>query len=479
MPKKIRRTVKRRALSRRTFLGGAGVSVALPFLEAMTPQWAGVSGSRAKAAGDDAVRLMWIHVPNGMIRTNMTPNTAGRDYAMPRLLSSLEDIRDDFLVLSGLSNLPGGGRYTYPDGTVSNDGPGDHARDTGTFLTCARLKKTDGSDIRNGISIDQVAANYLREVTPSFPSLVTATRNGSYGGDSGYAPIYKSNISWRSETQPSDKETEPRNIFERLFAGFDATETLEQRERRLAREHSVLDAVLDDLHTLQPQLSSRDNEKLDEFLTGVRQLEVRIDESEGAAICDPGAVPGDPANFEERVDLLFDVITLAFQCDRTRVVTLDMEKGGAYDFLGIAQNHHQISHLEAGNPDVEKIERINEWQIRKYGELLRRLKNAEQGDGTNLLDHSLVMFGGGLDGTGHSGGATLGDLTPQQSGGVHRHTNLPVLLGGHGGGFVDSGRHVVYEDREPIADLYISMLHAIGHEVDSFALEGTGPLHSL
>jgi hypothetical protein len=186
-------------LSRRVFLGGAGATIALPFLESMIP-W---RQQAVRAATDTGVRLAFIYVPNGMIRTRLKPTAVGRGYALPSGLASLADVQNDFCVLSGLSNKPGAGSYTYPDGTTSSDGPGDHARDTGTFLTCARLKKTDGDDIQNGISVDQVAANELRELTPEIPSLELATKEGSYGGDSGYAPIYKSNISWANATVSS------------------------------------------------------------------------------------------------------------------------------------------------------------------------------------------------------------------------------------------------------------------------------------
>ena len=484
MTKKARRSVRSFRLKHRALLGGAGATLALPFLEAMLPR---TRRERVKAQEDPRVRLVWVYVPNGMIRTKLTPTDTGAGYTLSPMLEPIGDMRDHFNVLTGLSNKPGGGRYTYPDGTVSNDGPGDHARDTGTFLTCARLKKTDGSDIRNGISIDQVAANRLREYTPTVPSLVLATRSGSYGGDSGYAPIYKSNISWASETTPMDKETSPRAVFERLFAGFDPGESAAERERRQRLEQSVLDSVTDDVSSLRGRLGRQDQVKLDEYLEGIRQLEVRLETSEGMPICDPGAAPPEDGSYDflEHVDLMFEVIRLAFQCDRTRVATLILEKpGSVYDFLRaggspIREAHHRMSHLEGGTNDVQRIEAINRWQVEQFGNLLRRLQGTEEGDGSTLLDNSLVMFGGGLDGTGHSGGA-MGDLTPRTSGPVHRHTNLPILLGGRGGGAVRSGRHVLYERDEPLADLYISMAQAAGlTDLSSFALEGTGPLHSL
>ncbi len=478
---------KRWEISRRAFLGGAGAAIALPYLEAMVP-----SVQRAKAAGDDAFRLVFIYVPNGMIRTRMTPSEEGAGYTMPPQLSGIADMRDHFNILTGLSNRPGSASYTFEgvaaaragvaEGFRASDGPGDHARDTGTFLTAWHIKKTDGSDIENNISVDQVAANHLRMFTPAIPSLVLATRPGSYGGDSGYAPIYKANISWTGPQTPADKETNPRNVFDRLFAGFDASETEAERARRLEREGSVLDSVVGDIASLRGKLGAADNQKLDEYLSGIRQLEVKLTTSEAMPICDPGMAPPNDPGFAERLDLLFDMITLAFQCDRTRVASLLIEKSGTYDFLSvggapITSNHHQMTHLEAGTPDVERVEAINKWQIDRFGDFLRKLQAARQGDGSSLLDRSLVLFGGGLDGTGHSSGDAMGDLTPRQSGPVHRHNNLPLLLGGHAG--VRSGRHLVYRNREPLADLYVSMLQAAGVPTSEFGLEGTGPLEGL
>ncbi len=466
-------------LSRRAFLGGAGVAISLPMLEAMVP----IGRPKAVAQSDAPTRLLYVWVPNGMIRTGMKPSATGRGYTLPRQLASLEDVQDEFSVLSGLSNRPGQGSYTYPDGTVSSDGPGDHARDTGTFLTCARLKKTDGSDIRNGISVDQVAANYLQRFTPAIPSLVLATREGSYGGDSGYAPIYKSNISWANATTPMAKEASARAAFNRLFAGFDPTESEAQRNLRLARNQSVLDYCMDDIARLEGQLGARDQVKLDGYLSGIRQLEVKLSEEPFGMVCDPGTAPPASPSWTNLVDHMFEVIKLAFQCDRTRVATLMLEKpGNVYDFLSaggssISGVHHQMSHLEEGTNDVRRIEAINRWQMEQFGSLVRRLRDVDDGDGS-LLDNSLVLFGGGLDATGHDGSDA--SMTPRASGPVHRHTNLPLFLAGRGRGAVTPGRHIEWTRNEPIADLYISMLQAAGvPDVSSFGIEGTGPLSQL
>ena len=461
----------KRRLSRRLFLGGGiATTIALPFLDAMVPV-----GRKALAQMDTPKRLVFVHVRNGMIRTKMVPGSEGTGYTMPSLLTSLEPVRDHVNILTGLSNKPGQGRYTYPDGTVSNDGPGDHARDAATFLTAARIRKTLGTDIRNGISVDQEAANHLASFTPAIPSLVLTTKDGNYGNDS-HAPVYHNNLSWIDETTAAPRESDPREVFNRLFGGTDPEATAAEIARRQRLEQSVLDAVTGDIRRIQSEVGQEDREKLEEYFDGIRHLEVRLEESNNVQICDPGMPPTNWANFTERADLTFELIRLAFACDRTRVVSLQFTKDGNYDFIGVSSGHHQVSHLESGNSDVQKIETINEWQVGQFAHLVGKFLNTTEGDGT-LLDNSLILFGGGLDGTGHR--ADDDTLTPVTSGAVHRHTNLPLFLAGRGGGAVRTGRHIRWNNDEPIADLYISMLHSVGAMVDNFGLEGTQPLSQL
>jgi hypothetical protein len=277
------------------------------------------------------------------------------------------------------------------------------------------------------------------------------------------------------------KETNPGAVFDRLFAGVDPEATAAEIEKRRRLDQSVIDYCLDDVNRLERLLGVNDQRKLDEYLTGVRQLEVRIENAGGGLACSPGARPGNPDDFRQKVDLFYDLITLAFSCDRTRVVSMIMQKSNSvYDFVSvdgspIGNNHHQISHLDNGMADARKIMAINEWQMQSFGELLRRLQSVTEADGATLLDNSLILFGGGLDATGDRDG----DFQPDASGPVHRHTNLPLFLGGRGGGMVESGRHIQWNDDEPVADLYISMLEAAGVSVSSFGLEGTGPISQL
>ncbi len=450
-------------LKRRTFLGTAGTAIALPALEVMQPL--------AKAQTDSPRRLMFIHVPNGIIRTRLQPVTEGRGYDLPENLQPLAAHQEHLSVISGLSNKVGLGRYVYPDGSVSDDGPGDHARDVASYLTCARIKKTDGSDIRNGISVDQVAAEHLKDKTPDLPSLELGIRSG-YGGDSGYAPIYQSNISWKGPQTPQNKEVNPREVFARLFAGFEPGASREELERRKRLRTSVLDSVRDDMARLRARVSSRDLKKLEEYEDGVRHLEVRLENTTNQSSCEPGTQPGSDLGFEAQLEAMWDLVALAFRCDRTRVVTMMLNQSN-YGFLDISEGYHSISHHEGNLTNIRKIEKINKFQIESFGRLLERLKADTDIDGRSILHNSLVLFGSSMDGTGTN--------NPEQPsikarGGVHTNYNLPLLLAGAGGGYATPGQHLVYRNEEPLADLYIAMLRSIGNNTSSFGEEGTKPL---
>lgn len=460
-------------LSRRFFLGGgSAVAVSLPFLDAMVP-----AIRTAKAQDEPATRLAYIYVPYGLIRTTFTPQQAGADYTMPSMLQPLSPLRNKFSVLTGIDNAPGWANYTYPDGRESQDGPGDHARDTGTFLTCQRIKKTAGTDIENGISVDQLAAQHLGQFT-SIPSLVLTSKPGSYGGDSGYSPIYRANISWLNSTSPAAKQSSPRAVFNTLFQGFDPMESEEARRRRLANETSILDACLGDLASLRRELGSDDQQKLDAYLTSLRQLEMRVNETPSGPICDPGdAPPEEVTDFVTRLHLMTDLMVLAFQCDRTRVASL-MAEGNGFGFLGIHGDHHGHSHLLGGDGDVRLIQQINDWQVAQFARFISALNDIQEDEGT-LLDNSLILFGSGLDATGHRPNASLGELRPQASGPVHRHSNLPLLLAGNARGRIRTGQHFVFSDEPQLADLYLTMLHAVGHRADTFGLEGRSTIGAL
>ncbi|RIL04983.1 MAG: transcriptional initiation protein Tat [Proteobacteria bacterium] len=432
-----------RALSRRTFLRGAGAAVALPFLDAMLPAFA-----RAQATAT-AKRLLCWYVPCGIYMEKWTPAETGAAFELPPVLAPLAPVRDDVLVLSGLANR-----------AAIEAKPADHPRGTGCFLTCTPIKRTDGRDLHNGISVDQVVAQAIGRAT-SLPSLqLGAEGGGSVGNcDSGYSCAYMRNISWASPTSPLAKETNPQAAFDRLFQGEDAALSESERLRRRARRLSVLDAVREDAARLRLALGPDDRRKIDEYLTGVRELELRL-EATSQATCER-AEPGAPNDLRERVEGMVDVIVTAFRCDLTRVVTFMAANGGTnktYPWLGVTESHHPLSHHQQDPAKLAALEAINAWEIAMFADLAAKLRAIYE-PGGSLLDSSILFFSSEIE-----------------DGDAHRHTNLPVLVAGRGGGVVTPGRHVRYDAEVPIANLFLAFLHAFGIEQAQFGIDGSAPL---
>lgn len=433
----------RRTLSRRAFLGGAGAALTLPWLEAMVP-------SVARGAGHLApTRLLYYYIPNGIHMPAWTPTTEGLVYDLPTILAPLAGMQSELSVITGLANHPG-----------KPDGPGDHAGGTSAFLTCAHAKKTEGKDIQLGISCDQVVANAIGSKT-AFPSLQLGTDGGSNVGgcDSGYSCAYSRNISWSGPASPLPKTVNPQLVFDRLFAGYDAEATEEEIARRKLYRTSILDYVMEDAEALQKKLGKTDASKMEEYLEGVRELEQRIEDGTDFT-CEPGARPEGPWSFPERVDVLTDLMVLAFQCDQARVISFMMGNAGSnrsFGFLGVSGAHHEISHHQGLQENFDKLTTIATWEVAQFASLLERMQAVAEGDGS-LLDNSLVFFSSEVE-----------------DGNAHRHTNLPVVLAGRGGGAVIPAGHLVLPSERPIADLFLTMMHAAGVPEETFA-NSTGPL---
>ena len=423
-------------IPRRTVLKGLGAVMALPWLEAMGVQtsWAAGNTPVNNAAPN---RMAFLYVPNGV---NMDGWRVGAEGALPdklpAILAPLNNVRQDFSILTGLA-----ADKARPHG----DGGGDHARAMAAFLTGAQPRKTDGANIRAGISADQLAAARIGDRT-RLASLEIGTEASKLAGgcDSGYSCIYQSNLAWRSATQPMPKEVNPKLIFERLFgAGSDL-----ERQRRDAARKSVLDAVREDFRELNVRLGADDQRKLDEYFTAVREMELRIAKSAagGQKKLPVGTLPpkGIPESYAEHLRLLADLIVLAFQTDTTRVATFVLANEGsnrAYPFIGVRDGHHSISHHGHDPVKLAKIQDINVFHSTALAYLLERLKSVKEGDG-NLLDHSMIVYGSGN-----------GD------GDRHNHDDLPILLAGGGCGTLKQGRHIVYQKETPINNLWVSMLN--------------------
>ena len=447
--------IRRVRLSRRTLLRGIGTTVALPFLDAMNPAF---SAAPSRLGNQIPVRMAFSYVPNGIIMEDWTPAAAGTLKALPSILEPISEFRNDVMLLSGL---------THNNGRALGDGPGDHARAAASFLTGVHPKKTDGADIRNGISVDQVAAELLGGRT-RFASIELGVEHGRLAGncDSGYSCAYSNSISWRSETTPMPPEVNPRLVFERLFGRPGDSDDPVARAKRKRYEKSILDFVQQDTRKLQSELGPTDRRKLDEYLTGVREIEKRIEAGEASAAQTTPSMDrpsGVPVDFAEHAKLMFDLQVVAFQTDQTRIATFMLAREGSnrtYREIGVPGGHHGLTHHRNDEEKIRKISKINRYHMELFSYFLKRLDSIQEGDGT-LLDHSMVLYGSGL-----------------ADGNKHTHHDLPVLVAGRAAGGLHPGRHLRYDTETPMANLYLTLLDRMGVHPETIG-DSTGRLEHL
>jgi hypothetical protein len=406
----------------------------------------------ATSAAKTPCRMAMLYVPNGVIMDQWIPQEllqAGPGVnplpaELPRITSTLAPFRSDLMMLAGL---------TQNGGRALGDGPGDHGRAGANYLTCVHPKKTNGRDLRTGISVDQIAARQLESKT-RFASLELGCEQGVQGGscDNGYSCAYSNSISWRTPSSPMPPEIRPRAVFERLFGAAD------QNPREIVYEKSILDLVAADARRINAQLAGSDKHKLDEYLFSIRDLEKRIAASEagGAEPRPKPSVPapssGIPAEFSEHARIMLDLLTLAFQTDTTRVATLLLaleQSPRAYPEIGIPEAHHGLTHHQGDKEKIEKVTQINCFHLKQFAYLLEKLQSTPDGDGT-LLDHAMITYGSGLS-----------------DGNAHDHANLPLVLAGRGCGTLKPGRFVRYPNETPMANLYLAMLDRMGVPAES------------
>jgi len=430
-------------LQRRRFLRGAGVALSLPWLHS-------IAGSRslAMSVAPPPVRTAFIYFPNGVWEKAWVPESTGKEYALSPSLEPLSELKDSILVLSGL------------DKKNSHGGDGHYAK-TANFLTGMPVAKTTGKDVSSGgISIDQLIANHLRGKTP-LPSLELGTEPVISGIDSnvGYTRLYGSHISWQSATRPVAKEINPRLVYERLFGKSLTSSNAESDAYR-----NLLDFVLDDAKSLRSQLGRDDQFKMDEFLDSVRGVEQRIEyatqhaNDRDRAAMDPTtlsiALPGVPADFREHIEVMLDLMVLAFQSDATRVCSLMFANdvsGRNFSFLdGVSGGHHELSHHENNEAKIAQYQRINRWHVEQFARFLTKLKAIPEGD-SHLLDHCMIVFGSSMS-----------------DGNRHDPDNLPILVGGRGGGALQTGQHISVDGMVPLCNLYATMLQKLGIDTTSF-----------
>lgn len=442
-------------IPRRTFLRGLGTVMALPFLEAMHPLSA--LASTAKKARPN--RMAFIFTPNGVQMPAWTPTTEGAGYVLPPTLEPLQKVKDSVNVLTGL---------TQHNAFDLGDGGGDHARSAAAWLTGCHPRKTSGADIKNGISVDQLAAQRVGRVTP-FASLELGCERGAMAGDcdSGYSCAYSSNIAWRSENTPVAKEVDPRLVFERLFGNQDPEERAESRDRRERYKKSILDFVIDDANHLKGQLGVKDQNKLDEYFTGVREIEDRLVRVEQARL-QIGKIgvekpAGVPSTYDQHIRLMFDMMALAFQTDLTRICTFMIANDGSnrsFKLIGVPEGHHDLSHHGGDKTKQEKVRQIDHFYVSQLAYLLEKLQSIDEGEGT-VLDNSMIVYGAGIS-----------------DGDRHNHDDLPILMAGKGAGTVKSGRHITYPNNTPMTNLFLSMLDRMNVHPETIG-DSTGRLQQL
>ncbi len=443
-------------LNRRTFLKGLGATMALPVLDAMTP--AAVAANSTTVAADPK-RMVFVYLPNGVIMEKWTPEGDSTALNLSQTMKPLANVRDDMNVISGLAQM---------NGRALGDGGGDHARAAATFLTGVHPYKTAGSDIRAAISADQVAAQIIGDQT-RLPSLELTLEPGRRAGncDTGYSCAYSNSISWRTEHTPNPPEHNPRQVFERLFGGFDSSATPEERAKQRKYRQSVLDVVSDDTKKLMKKLGKSDQQKLDEYLYAVRKLELRVETSEELEEFSTVdfETPADkrPSDFAEYAKLMYDLQVLALSTDQTRIITFMVGAEGSgrqYKELDVTGGHHEISHHLHDKKKVSDLEKINHYHMEHFAYFLEQIKGVEEQNGT-LLDNSMVLCGSGLS-----------------DGNRHAHYDLPLILAGKGGGSVKTGRHLQYAKETPMNNLFLSMLDRMGVHTEELG-DSTGKLEHL
>ncbi len=440
--------ISKMALPRRTFLRGMGVTLALPLLDAMVP----ASSALAKTAAKPVRRLGFVYIPNGAVMKSWQPEGEGKLTQLSPTLRPLEPFKDQTIVPIGLSQK---------QAEALGDGNGEHSRAGTVFLSGVHPKETEGADVRNGTTADQIAAQHIGRETP-LTSLELAMEQTYLIGncDNGYSCVYTNSISWRTPTTPNPHETNPRIVFQRMF-GDGATP--EERLAQLQEDRSILDWVQGDVASLRSKLGPADRNSVNEYLESVREVERRLQVAEqqhGETVLElPERPVGAPESYDEHAKLMFDLVALAFQADITRVFVFTLGKeqtNRAYPELGVNAAHHAVSHHQHDALKFEQGHKVNQYHISLTAHFLNALKSTPDGDG-NLLDHSLVLHGGGISDANE-----------------HSHIDLPLVMVGGAGG-VKGGKILRHSFDTPMNNLLMAMLERVGVNTDRFG-DATGTL---
>src|SRR5215471_18441740 len=423
--------ITKKAIPRRTFLKGAGATLALPLLEAMIP----AATSWAQTPAKPVPRLGFVFIPMGCDQTRWTPSGQGKLDDLSPILAPLKPVKDQVTVITNTR--------------LQNAYPGTHDTSNSAFLSAASSKHTESSDYFLGTTVDQIAARQMGRET-QLASLQLAMDLNPLAGvcNNGYACVYQNCLSWSSPTTPLPSEAHPRVVFERLFGEGGSAAA---RRAALEDRASLLDAFTGDIARLKQRVGARDRARLDQYLESVRQVEREIERAEKAVAenktPDLDRPVGVPAEFADHAKLMFDLQILAFQADITRIVTFQLtreQNNRTYPEIGVPDPHHPISHHGSDPEKLAKMAKINSFHVSLFSDFLQRMKATPDGDGS-LLDHSIYLYGSGM------GNSSL-----------HDHDNLPILVAGGAGTGLKGGRHIRYEKGTPLANLHLTLLDGIG-----------------
>lgn len=438
--------ITRKHIDRRLFLRGAGVAIALPLLDAMVP----ASTALARTAAAAKQRLGFVYFPHGAIMEKWTPATVGRDFEFSPILEPLAPLRKYVTVVSGLGNKPGESRAV-------------HALVPGTWLTCTH--PTEGVGSRGGVSVDQLAAAAIGQETP-YPSLEIATAQGHGVGSAcerGYGCAYSGTVSFRTPTTPLPVESNPRELFLRLFG---QGESAEDRRFLMEQNRSLLDMVAGEAASLKRRIGPQDQALLSDYLDSIREIERRVQRADRGDIAklDLPETPGaTPEHFDELLNLLFDLKALAYQGDLTRVSSFMMGpevSEQTFNHIGVSDAFHALSHHANEQPKKDRLAQIQRYHTQAFARFLQKLEAIPDGEG-NLLDHSTFVYGSNMSNSN-----------------LHNQYPLPTVLVGGGCGRIRGNQHIRYEQRTPLANVLLTVAQRAGVNVERFG-DSTGAIAEL
>jgi hypothetical protein len=438
--------ITKKHLSRRTFLRGAGVTMALPLLDAMIP----ASTALAQTAAAPQLRMGFIYFPHGAIMNEWTPAAEGTNFELSTILKPLEPFKKQLTVVSGLQNR-------------AAIAPPVHALSPGTWLSGVAPRKSQAP--WGGVTIDQMVALKIGQETP-FPSLELGieARGGAGAGDRDYGSSYSGTVSFRTPSNPLPVETDPRKLFQRLFG---QGETAEERKNVSQTYASILDLVSQEAADLQKSLGPRDKAMVADYLDTVREIERRVEKMEARDLSQlklPNAPAGPPAANDAHLALMFDLVGLAFQGNMTRVFSMMMAaevSGLTYPVVGVSDSFHPLSHHDNQKAKIDKLVKIQTYHTSVIAKFAAKLAALPDGDGS-MLDHGLLFYGSNMSNSN-----------------AHNHQPLPSALIGGANGKVKGGQHLKYPDNTPLANLLLTIVNRAGIETDKVGDDGTKVLSEV